>query len=334
MAKNPNQKLKLLYLMRILQEQTDSEHGLTIAQLLAELERCGIMAERKSLYDDMEALRTFGLDVQRTGHQYHLLSRSFQLPELKLLVDAVQSSRFLTSKKSQELIKKVESLASVYEARLLQRQVHVTNRIKTMNESIYYNIDKLHSAISAGRRISFRYFSWAICFDGGEQVQKRYRREGNRYSVSPWALCWDNENYYLIGYDGQSDQIRHYRVDKMNDIQQSKLPREGQERFEKFDLGSYAKGIFGMFGGEELQVRLRFENNLANVVVDRFGKDVFVQPDDGEHFIAVVRVQMSPQFLGWIFALGVGVEILSPQSVRDALLEQSRRVLAPYGVPV
>lgn len=331
MARNPNQKLKLLYLMQILQQHTDNDHGMTIAELLRELERYNVTAERKSLYDDMEALRSYGLDVQRTGHRYYLLSHTFELAELKLLVDAIQSSRFLTHKKSQELIKKLEGLTSIHQARMLQRQVYVTNRIKTMNESIYYNIDKLHNAISTNRRISFRYFSWSIRFDGGEQVQKRYRHEGNRYSASPWALCWDNENYYLIAYDSEDKQTKHYRVDKMSDIQLSKSPREGQELFERFDMGSYAKGVFGMFSGQEEQVRLRFHNDLANVVVDRFGKDVFVQPDeDRNHFIAVVRVQLSPQFLGWIFALGDGAEILSPESARQALREQAGKVLASY----
>ncbi len=245
MAKRSGQKLKLLYLMKILLEQTDEDHGLTIAQLAQKLEEWGVSAERKSLYDDLETLQVYGLDVispQGRG-SYGVGSRLFEVAELKLLVDAVQSSRFITAKKSRELIGKVESLASVYQAQTLQRQVYVANRIKTMNESIYYNIDALHQAIAQGKQISFRYFQWPVP-PGGE-----------RYQVSPWALTWDDENYYLVAYDTPEQKIKHFRVDKMEGIRLEKEKRDGAEQFQKFDMAVYFRQVFGMYGGEEAQVR-------------------------------------------------------------------------------
>ena len=255
MPKNPNQKLKLLYLYQILMQKTDEEHKLTTDELIAALSRCGIEAERKSIYSDIAALQDFGLDVnlQRgRGGGYFVASREFELPELKLLVDAIQCSRFITEKKSNELIKKLESLASEPQARALQRQVYVSDRVKTINESIYYNIDTLHSAISAGVQITFQYFEWALDFSAQQRIQKRYRRDGARYQVSPWALTWDDENYYMVAYEAASDAIRHYRVDKMEHIELTDLRREGQRLFhDQFNIASYARKVFGMFSGEE-----------------------------------------------------------------------------------
>ncbi|WP_308755062.1 WYL domain-containing protein [uncultured Anaerotruncus sp.] len=331
MPKNPNQKLKLLYLMRILLERTDDEHGLTLPEILDELDGYGVTAERKSIYDDLEALRVYGLDVERAGHKYFIANRTFQLPELKLLVDAVQSSKFITHKKSTELIKKVESLASVHEARLLQRQVFVTNRIKTMNESIYYNVDKIHAAITAGVKISYRYFEWAVDFsEEGGPLKKQFRRDGKRYRISPWALTWDDENYYMIGFDGEAGIIKHYRVDKMAEIQLTAERRDGQAHFDRFDMALYSKRVFGMFAGEEETVRLRFANHLAGVVLDRFGKDVFLSRADDAHFNATVRVQVSPQFYSWVFGFGGEVKILAPGHVAQGLCAAAREVLALY----
>ena len=331
MPKNPNQKLKLLYLMKILLERTDDEHGLTLPEILDALGGYGVTAERKSIYDDLEMLRVYGLDVERTGHKYFIANRTFQLPELKLLVDAVQSSKFITHKKSTELIKKVESLASVHEARLLQRQVFVTNRIKTMNESIYYNVDKIHAAITAGVKISFRYFEWAVDFsEEGGPLKKQFRRNGKRYRISPWALTWDDENYYMIGFDSEADIIKHYRVDKRAEIQLTAERRDGQEHFDRFDMALYSKRVFGMFGGEEETVRLRFVNHLAGVVLDRFGKDAFLSRADDAHFNATVKVQVSPQFYSWVFGFGGEVKILSPGHVAQGLCAAAREVLALY----
>ena len=326
MARQQNQKLKLLYLLKILTENTDEDHALTMAQLLEMLQGYGICAERKSIYDDLEALRAFGVDIETTPTRtvgYYIAERDFSLPELKLLVDAVQSSKFITSKKSLELIRKIEGLASRHEATQLQRQVFVQNRIKTMNESIYYNVDFLHAAISRNVQIGFRYFSWGI---HGEQIQ---RHDGAEYVVSPWALTWGDENYYLVAYDEQAQKIKHYRVDKMTRIRLLDTPRMGGDVFDRFDTAIYSKKIFGMYGGEEKNVTLHCKRELAGVIIDRFGKESILI-EDGDGFNVTVRVFESPTFLSWVMGFGKDMQVLRPQSTRDALAKQARDVLAQY----
>ena len=286
--------------------------------------------DRKSLYDDLETLRVFGMDIemQRDGRSvgYYVASRPFELPELKLLVDAVQSSRFITRKKTDQLISKVESLASVHQARQLQRQVFVTRRIKAMNESIYYTVDALHEAIDSGKQIRFHYFEWALG-RGRERVEKRLRKDGAWYQVSPWWLIWDNENYYLVAYDSQSRDVRHYRVDKMQDIALVDALREGGDLLSRFDPGAYAGSLFGMYHGDLETVKLRFDNALIGVVADRFGREVFLSPDGENHFTVSAKVAISPQFLAWVFSFGSQAEIVAPETVRQQflhLMEQSK----------
>ena len=328
MAKGTNQKLKLVYLIRILLEQTDEEHCLTMQEILEALEANDITAERKSIYADLETIRNLGIDV--VGEQrgktfyYHVVSRQFELAELKLLVDAIQSSKFITARKSRELIKKLEGLASVHEAKLLQRQVYVSGRVKTMNESIYYNIDELHNAIGANRRIRFQYFQWNL------KKEMELRKGGKFYEISPWALSWDDENYYMIGYDGQEGKIKHFRVDKMLKIKCLEAEREGRELFARFDMGAYSRKSFGMYGGEEEYVKLLCDNSLAGVVIDRFGKDIMMVPVDEEHFHVHVHVAVSEPFFGWLFALGDKVKILGPDTVREKMGEMVRKISRVY----
>ncbi|HIQ80656.1 MAG TPA: WYL domain-containing protein [Candidatus Scatavimonas merdigallinarum] len=333
MPKSPNQKLKLLYLLKILQERTDDVHAITLAQILQELQAYGITAERKSIYDDLEALRVYGIDVEMRkgkGYAYYIANRTFELPELKLLVDAVQASKFITHKKSNELIKKIEGLASAYQAGQLQRQVVVANRVKTMNESIYYNVDKLHTAISQGKQAAFYYFEWAVSFTTRDKLKKRYRRNGEKYVVSPWALTWDDENYYLVGYDSAAKKMKHYRVDKMQSIEITQDDRDGRYVFDKFNIAEYVKKTFGMFGGEEEQVKLRFKNDKIGVVVDRFGKDISLTQDGHDAFVIQVKVITSPQFFAWLFALGEDVQILSPQNVVKQFKKQMKKTMKQY----
>ena len=331
MPKNPNQKLKLLYLYQILLQKTDEEHKMSMEEILQTLARCGVEAERKSIYSDIAALQDFGLDVmlQRgPGGGYYVASRDFELPELKLLVDAIQCSRFITQKKSDELIHKIESLTSEPQARILQRQVYIADRIKTMNESIYYNIDALHTAISAGVQITFQYFEWALNFDAKEKIQKRYRHNGARYQVSPWALTWDDENYYMIAYEPVSDSIRHYRIDKMEHIVLTELQRQGQQLFrDRFNPADYSRKVFGMFSGEEKIVRLRCENRFIGVLRDRFGAEMMIQPLEDGYFAVNVTVAVSPQFFSWVFGLGGGVQILEPPDVRQQFQQQLTQLI-------
>ena len=313
MAKSGNQKGKLLYLAEIFHRETDEAHGLTLAELTERLAAYGVQAERKTLYADMEELRRCGLDIdswkEGREYRYRLASREFELPELKLLVDAVQASRFITENKSRSLIKKLESLVSVHDARQLQRQVLIAGRVKTMNESIYYNIDKLHTAIGEGKQIRFQYFQWTV------EKKEALRRDGGWYCVSPWHLRWDDENYYLIAYDAEADRVKHYRVDKMKRITLLEAPRLGQERMARFDPAVYTRRLFGMYGGQPVRVTLEGENEMVGVLIDRFGKEVPVLPVDGAHFQAFVDVAVSPQFLGWVAGLGGGLRIVSPEPV-------------------
>lgn len=312
MARSGMQKMKILLVMRELLEKTDEFHPITTTELVSMLERNGIAAERKRVYHDIEILKKFGIDIENRREQpsgYYVSSRDFEFPELKLLVDAVQCARFITRKKSEELIRKLEKLASKEEARQLQRQVFVLNRIKTKNENIYYSVDQIHTAIAQNAKIRFQYYEWTI------SKKIHLRKNGMFYEISPWALTWDDENYYMVGYDPQGKMIKHYRVDKMLKLQILKVPREGRELFSKFDIASYTQKMFGMFGGTEETVRLVCDNELIGVMIDRFGKEIPIYPQGENHFAIVVRVNVSQHFYGWLFALGNGVRIESPNRV-------------------
>ena len=327
MAKASGQKIKILYLMKIMYEQTDDVHGLTLAQIAEHLESYGIHAERKALYDDIETLCEFGMDIEKRKEKnvtYHVMSRDFELPELKLLVDAVQSSKFITHKKSAELIRKLSSFSSKYQGNALSRQVYVSNRIKTMNESIYYTVDYIHEAISGNVQITFNYFEWTA------KREKRLRRDGKTYKVSPWALTWDDENYYLVAYDTEHKEIRHYRVDKMVNIAVTDEPRDGKEVFGDFDMGTYSKKTFGMFAGDETRVTLRCKNNLAGVIIDRFGADTTFFSADDEHFDINVKVAVSPMFLSWVMNFGSDMKVLSPASVQEKIKTLAKEILEQY----
>ncbi len=330
MPKSENQKLKLLYLMKILLEKTDENHALTMPDIIRELEAYDIKAERKSIYSDIECLRTYGLDIigeqQDRKFSYYVASRQFELAELKLLVDTIQSAKFITARKSNELIKKIESFASKYEARQLQRQVFVSGRIKTMNESIYYNVDAIHSAIAANKQIRFQYFQWNV------KKEMELRKDGAYYQVSPWALSWDDENYYMVAYDSEQAKLKHYRVDKMLHISQTDVDREGKKLFEGFDTALYAKKMFSMYAGEEEMVKIECDNHLAGAIIDRFGKDVLMRPIDETHFSANVRVSVSCQFIHWVMSLGAGAKIVGPESVVEMVREEVKRLGEQYAV--
>lgn len=322
MSKSSNQKTKLLHLARMLLRQTDEDHPLTVPQIIEGLARQDVKAERKSIYDDLDALRLFGLDVQsRKGKSpgWFIGGREFELPEVKLLMDAVQSSRFITQKKSDALLRKLEGLASVHQAGQLQRQVYVDRRIKVMNESIYYNVDKLHTAIAGQKAITFKYFDYDIARN------KVFRQEGKRYVVSPYGLIWNSENYYLVAFDHAHRELRHYRVDKMTEIVVTGLDREGKEQYPGFQLAEYGQKHFGMYSGQEMKVTLRGRRDKASLVWDRFGQDVILVPDGEEHFTVTLPVVMSPQFFGWLLGLDGSVTLIGP---RQAVCAYRRRLAA------
>ena len=327
MAKAPNQKLKLLYLWQYLLRESDEAHPLSVADMIRHLARHGVSAERKSIYDDLEALRSFGLDlIQCRGRRvgYYVGQRDFELAELKLLVDSIQSSKFVTERKTMSLIRKLEGLTSVHEARQLERQVIVRGRVKSMNESVYYNVDELSSAINRDRAIRFRYFAFT------PRREKRYRREGAWYELSPFALLWDDENYYLLAWEEAAGALKHFRVDKMEQIQTLDKPRTGHAAFEALDMSAYGQRVFGMFAGESRRVKLRFADHLAGAVIDRFGKDLPLIPDGEGRFTLSVELAVSPQFFAWVYGFGTEAEILAPESVRREMAEQARRIAAMY----
>lgn len=328
MPRGTNQKFKLYRLAKIMLERTDDDHYITMPEIIDALGEYDITADRKSIYSNLRDLEVLGIEVEgeKVGNRfhYHVVSRTFELPELKLLVDAIQSSKFITESKTNALIKKLEQLVSKYEAMKLQRQVFVSGRIKTMNESIYYSVDAIHHAISENKKIRFQYFQWNV------KKEMELRHNGAWYHISPWGLSWDDENYYLVGYDSDGGKIKHYRVDKMLHIQMTDEKREGKECFKKLDMADYARKSFGMYGGKEQKVKLRVANDLAGVIIDRFGKNVMMIPEDEAHFTVNVDVHVSKQFLGWIISLGEGVKIISPDEVVDQMKKEIERLARQY----
>jgi predicted DNA-binding transcriptional regulator YafY len=303
--------------MQLFLDKTDATHYVTMVDILNHLNNNGIVAERKSVYADIEALKLYGLDIkgfqEKGTYFYHLVNRKFELVELKLLVDAVQSSKFITARKSNELIKKIESFGSHFEAKELQRQVFVTNRVKKMNESIYYNVDTLHAAINLNKKITFQYFQWTV------DKKTELKRDGVLYKVSPWALMWNNENYYMVAYDSDERKIKHFRVDKMLHIVLIEENRDGKEHFERIDMAVYSNKMFGMFGGTQVIVKMQCNNKLVGVIIERFGKEVPIVPMDEEHFTINVEVEVSKQFLAWVIGLGPEVKIVAPEDVVEQM---------------
>lgn len=324
MSKSDNQKLKLLYILDYLNSESDENHPVNASQLIEYLARNGICAERKSIYSDIAALVDYGVDIESGKRGYFVAKRDFETAELKLLVDAVQSSKFITPKKTESLIKKLEQLTNRYDAASLQRQVFVANRIKNMGESIYYGVDAIHSAISENRKIRFKYFRYNL------KKERVPQRGGDWYIVSPFALTWDNENYYLIAYDSEKSEIRHYRVDRMEKISTVAETREGIESFKEIDMATYSKRVFGMFSGAEEIITMRFSNRLIDAVVDKLGRDVMLIPDGDDRFTAASEVAVSPQFFAWIAGFGGEAEILAPESVRSAFAEHIRNIEGLY----
>ena len=328
MPKGTNQKYKLIYIIKYLLENTDENHKVTMPQILTYLEANEITAERKSIYDDIDAIQELGIDVQKEkvgrNFYYYVVDRDFEMAELKLLVDAIQSSKFITEKKSQELIKKLGTLVSVHEAKQLKRQVYVAGRAKAINENIFYNVDAIHNAIEENKKVRFQYFQW------NTKKEMELRKNGDWYEVSPWALMWEDENYYLVAFDPVAGKMKHYRVDKMLKMSCMDYDREGREFFEKSNVSEYTKKNFGMFAGEEETVKLEVHNGLVGVILDRFGTDTMIIPADEEHFRVNVRVSVSNQFFGWVFGLGDGIKILGPENVKMKMKEEIEKIQKFY----
>lgn len=327
MVTGSSQRLKILYLKKILLERTDEAHPMTVAELITALSHYGVKAERKSIYTDIELLQDTGLDIvceKGQSNRYYVASREFELVELKLLVDSVQASKFITHRKSSELIKKLEKHASIHEARALHRQVIVRDRVKTMNESVYYNVDAIHQAIQENRMIEFQYFD----YDLDKKLQ--LRRNGERYLVSPFALTWVDDHYYLLAHHDRYPGISHFRVDRMIRIEICEEGRKNLELFEGLNIAEYSKQVFGMFTGHLEKVEIEFSNPLINVVIDKFGKNISIHSRGEGVFRISADVVVSTTFFSWMFLFGGEARVIGPPHVRQKLKEYLDDIVAQY----
>lgn len=325
MARSEKQKQKLLRVFEMLMRETDEEHGLTMTQIISRLGELGISAERKSIYDDFLVLEEIGYPVSKISAkppEYTLDRRPLELAELKMLVDAVQVSKFVTSRKSREIISKLSIFAGA-RAKELSRQVYVEDRIKTANSATIYTIDEIHRAINEKKRLEYKYF------DYNANKEKVFRNGGEKYDVTPLSLMWSDENYYLVAFDERAGKIKNFRVDKMSAVCMSELPSSNNECIEGFDASEYSFRIFGMYGGREELVTMEFSEKLAGVVIDRFGMDEsFIKTDFG--FKVSMRLMVSPTFFAWILGFGENARILAPASVREELTERLEKTLQLY----
>ncbi len=331
MAKGNNQKLKLIYLIKLMLEKTDDENGLTMPQIIEELTKYDVTAERKSIYADFQDMEEkLGIDIirEQRGREtyYHAVGREFELAEVKLLIDAIEVSKFITEKKSRALINKIKGLVSEHQAKQLQRQVHITDRVKAMNENVYYNVDSIHEAISENKKIKFQYCKWNL------KKELIPRRNGEFFVISPWSLTWDDENYYLIAYDEWDQKIKNYRVDKMKELSVLDKKREGREVFDAIDISAYSKTRFGMFSGDTKKVYIEFPNEKCGIFIDQFGQDITFRKVDENHSAIAVDVTVSNQFFGWIFALGKEVKVTGPEEVVAQMQQAIEEVMGNYKI--
>ncbi len=329
MPKGKKQKLKLYYLSRIMREKTDDSHSLTMSEIREYLGEYGVTADRKSIYDDLQALKVLGLDVvgESVGrnYYYHVVSKQFDLSDLKLISDAVQSSRFITEKKSKDLINKLSRLVSIYEAGSLKGQVVVPDRVRTMNDSIYHNVDELQTAMSGNNKVQFEYMHWNM-------NKKLVSSKDSVFEVSPWAVICNNENYYLIAYDSEDEEFGQYMVEKIRNIRQVDGKREGEGQFKSLGSVLYESRKFGTCGDDDQEVVLRFKDELVGDVLDKFGKSIGIKKSEEDGWSdTTVRVVAGDEFFGWVFTMGTGVKIISPEDVTEIFKEGIREFGRQYG---
>ncbi len=331
MAKNPRQSEKLLRLQQIFLQETDEEHPITMHRIIERLASFGVIAERKSLYENIEVLNRCGCEIlsERRGGQtyYYAADRTFELSELRLLADAVSSSRFITERKSNHLLEKLGSLCSIHQADQLKRRLHIASRIKNMNETILYAVDDLYRAMDENKALSFRYYDWRMA---GTKMQKLPRHGGAEYRVSPWQLIWLEENYYLVAFEHEKGQIRHYRVDRMGDLHLLPDPRQGEAEFKERRVEDYLARVFGMFGGEPCAITLSFPERMLEVMVDRFGKEIRPEPLADGRLQIRAQVVPSPPFYGWLVSLGEEVVLEEPSELRQAFLAELKKISKQY----
>ena len=314
-ARGQNQKLKLLYLYQIFNEKTDENYTLNASELIDELSKYGVSAERKSIYNDIEALKLFGMDINvgtENGRGYYLGERYFQLSEIKMLIDIIQAARFISENKSIELIEKISKLAPISDRKTLKRQIFIANRVKSVNETVYYSVDHLYRAIAENKKVRFRYYSWDI------RKNKLYKNKGQFYYVNPVSMMWADEKYYLIAYDDNAGKIKHYRVDKMESVEICNENVSNDIKRLEFNAADYATRSFSMFGGDVREVRLKGNAESIGIIYDRFGRDVFVVQNPDGSFSVTVKVALSPQFYSWVFGVSDLLMIEGPNDVVES----------------
>ncbi len=324
MPRKANQKLRLLEILRILQRYSDEKHTLTVEEIRKKLSLAGIYAERKAIYDDLRTLEDGGYDLLRTkgrGGGVRLLSRTYETAELKLLLDAVASSRFIPEDKSLRLMEKISSEASIYEGTSLKRHFYMGNKQKSLNEKVLYAVDTINEALNNQKMIEFLY--------SDRDMQKRlfYRHGGKVYMVSPWELTIFDNNYYLIAYDPETSNPRHFRVDKMEQVTVSTMSAQGRDKLGEINLNDYCSPVFGMFAGDKTAVTIQAPEKLAGVFLDRFGMDILLVPETEKEgfFHTTVQVIESPPFFGWLLSLGKGIRILFPEKTREHYRQALKR---------
>ncbi|WMJ22906.1 WYL domain-containing protein [Paludicola sp. MB14-C6] len=312
--------LRILYILKFLYENSDEENQFSTNDIIEYLNIIGIPTHRKTIASDIEQLIEFGIDiitVKSTQNKYFIGNRKFELPELKLLVDAVESSKFITTKKSNELITKLSNLTSKNLAKELNRQLHVEKRIKPNNEQIYYTVDTIHAAINSSKQIEFKYIEYL------EDKTQVLKHDGYIYKVSPYYLCWNEDHYYLIGFSDKHNKISSFRADRIvsvNITEVNSIPKPND-----FNGADYVRNIFDMFHGETKTVELKCTNDLMKAIIDRFGEEVETTCLGGGHFKAIVEVAVSPTFYGWVFQFGGDISILAPVEVKEQFKEMVRK---------
>lgn len=327
MAGSSKSKTKLLYLSRILHERSDDENFLTVEEIITELKKYDIDAERKSIYSDLRLLEEFGIDicrVQGRKYGYFIGNRDFEISELRLMIDAIQSAKFITPQKSKELIKKIEGLTSKNFSKKLETQVFINDRIKYDNEEIYYNVDKIHNAITENKMVSFKYYKYDL------NKNREFRNGGMEYLVNPYALTWFDDNYYLVGNYHRYNNISHYRIDRICSVNVLDKPRRSFTELVDykyyFNTADYSNKIYNMFSGELKIVDIRFENYLIDAVIDRFGVDVTLLKQDEESFIVHTQAVVSDGFISWLLIFGDDAEVIEPKSLRHMIKEKVNKI--------
>ena len=326
MAKASGQKLKMLYLHKILLEESDEEHPLSVRDLIDRLREYGITAERKSIYSDLEELEAFGVDLVQTRDtttRYFIGQRVFDVAELQLLANAAASSKFIDEQKSAKLIRKITSLASTHTAGRINRQIYLLNRRKHDNDRVLYNIDRIHEAIGETCAVTFRYFEYTL------KKEKQYRRGGETYTAIPYALCWDDDNYYMIAYYPRYGSISNFRVDRMESVALGE-PDPDPSRRAAFDVQAYTQGLFSMFGGERVLARIAFAPHLIGAVLDRFGRDVALVEEADGWFSIAADVIVSPAFWGWLFQFGADARVVAPASLVKLAGKEAKKICERY----